>query len=115
VIHVVAEIRLRPGAVAAFLSEFSRLVPLVRAEDGCLEYSGAVDYPSGVGAQSEVRQDLVTVIEKWRDAAALEAHGSAPHMEAYRSRVKEFVRETRVYVLQPVGEAGRLSLAPEDR
>jgi len=106
VIHVVAEIRLRPGTLAGFLPEFTRLVPLVRAEDGCIEYSGAVDYPSGVGAQSPVRPDLVTVIEKWRDAAALEAHGRAARMDAYRARVKDFVRETMVYVLRPVGEPG---------
>ena len=103
-IHVVAEIRLRPGTLAAFLPEFTRLVPLVRGEDGCIEYSGAVDYPSGVGAQSAVRPDLVTVIEKWRDAAALEAHGRAPHMDGYRGRVRDFAQETMVYVLKSVGE-----------
>ena len=103
-IHVVAEIRLQPGTLGGFMPEFTRLVPLVRAEDGCIEYSGAVDYPSGVGAQSPVRPDLVTVIEKWRDAAALEAHGRAPHMDAYRARVKDFVVETLVYVLKSVGE-----------
>lgn len=103
-IHVVAEIHLRPGTQEHFLVEFTRLVPLVRAEDGCIEYSGAVDYPSGVGAQKVVRENLVTVVEKWRDTAALEAHGSAPHMEAYRGRVKDFVKETLVYVLRPVGE-----------
>jgi len=103
-IHVVAEIRLRPGTLHRFLPEFTQVVPLVRAEDGCIEYSGAIDYPSGVGAQSAVRPDLVTVIEKWRDAAALEAHGRAPHMDAYRARVKDFVVETLVYVLKPAGE-----------
>lgn len=105
-IHVIAEIRLRPDTRDSFLAEFTRLVPLVRAEDGCVEYAGAADFPSGAAVQAPVRHNLVTVIEKWRDVAALEAHGSAPHMEAYRSRVKEWVLETIVYVLRPAGEPG---------
>jgi quinol monooxygenase YgiN len=106
VIHVVAEIRLVPGTLQQFLAEFGRLAPEVRAEDGCIEYAGAVDFPSGASVQAPVRDDLVTVIEKWRDVAALEAHGSARHMAAYRKRVAGFVKATTVYVLRPVGEPG---------
>jgi quinol monooxygenase YgiN len=33
--------------------------------------------------------------------AALKAHGVAPHMQAYRARVKDFVRSMELRVLAP--------------
>jgi quinol monooxygenase YgiN len=36
-IHVIATIGLQKGQREAFLQEFRRVVPLVRAEAGCLE------------------------------------------------------------------------------
>lgn len=102
-IHVVAEIRLAPEARARFLEEFGRLVPSVRAEDGCLEYAGAVDLASGLAAAPPVRADVVTVIEKWRDVPALEAHLRTPHMAGYRKAVQGLVQDTVIRVLAPAG------------
>ena len=101
-VHVLATIRLNPGVRERFLGEFHRIVPDVHAEDGCLEYGAAVDCPTGIGAQPPVRPDVVVVVEKWRDVAALEAHLAAPHMTAYRARVKDFVTAVELQVLQPV-------------
>ena len=103
-IHVVAEITVAPGSRDRFLLEFGRLIPAVRAEDGCLEYGGAVDLASGLKAASPVRPDVVTVVEKWSDVPALEAHLRAPHMERYREAVKELVRDVVIRVLAPEGE-----------
>ncbi len=101
-IHVVAEIRLHPGKTANFLVDFRRLAPEVHAEDGCIEYGATTDTRSGLAAQAPVRHDLVTVIEKWRDVAALDAHLKAPHLAAHRRRTADFVREVRIYVLEGV-------------
>jgi quinol monooxygenase YgiN len=46
----------------------------------------------------------VTVIEKWSDLAALEAHLEAPHMERHRERVRALVRDVMIRVLAPAGE-----------
>ena len=100
-IHVIATIELNPGTRDAFLAEFHRLVPLVHAEDGCIEYGPAVDVASGAAAQPPVRADVVVVVEKWADLAALDAHSKAPHMAAYRPRVKDFVKAATLHVLQP--------------
>ncbi len=100
-IHVIASIELVEGQRDAFLKEFRALVPQVRAENGCLEYGPAVDVASGIGAQGPPRANVVTVIEKWSDLAALKAHLVAPHMEAYRPRVKHLVRSTTLQVLEP--------------
>jgi quinol monooxygenase YgiN len=100
-IFVVATIELRPGTRAAFLSEFQKVVPLVRAEAGCLEYGPTVDTASGIASQRPVREDTVVVIEKWFDLPALHAHVAAPHMTEYRARVKNFVSGVQLQVLQP--------------
>jgi quinol monooxygenase YgiN len=100
-IHVIATIELAPGMRAAFLKEFHALMPLVHAEQGCIEYGPAVDLASGIAAQPAVRTDAVLVIEKWSDLPALTAHLAAPHMAAYREKVKDIVRGVSLQILEP--------------
>lgn len=100
-ISVIATIELNPGTREAFLAEFHQIVPLVRAEDGCLEYFPAVDVASEIAAQPPLREDAVTVVEKWASLDALRAHLVAPHMVAYRPKVKDFVVKTTIHVLRP--------------
>ncbi|MBY0396740.1 MAG: antibiotic biosynthesis monooxygenase [Thermoleophilia bacterium] len=85
----------------AFLDEFRRLVPLVLAEEGCLEYGPAVDEPTDISAQGPPRPDTVVVVEKWESVAHLKAHLAAPHMEAYRPRVRDLVKSTTLQILAP--------------
>ena len=101
-IHVLATIEVRPGTREPFLREFLQIVPDVRAEDGCLAYGAAVDEPAGLPAQPDARPDVVVVVEQWRDLPALRAHLAAPHMTAYRARVKDLVIRTTLQVLRPV-------------
>ena len=101
-VHVAATIELVAGARQQFLAEFATIVPLVRAEDGCVHYQATVDLPTGLAAQPPVRDDVVVVVEQWRDLPALEAHLVAPHMMAYRGRVKAMVVRTTLQVLTPV-------------
>ncbi len=101
-IHVIATIQLNPGTREAFLTEFRKLVPLVRAETGCVEYGAAVDRPVQLPVPVPFREDAVTVVEKWESAEALTAHLAAPHMMDYRVRVKDFVRSVQLQVLDPV-------------
>lgn len=100
-IHVLATIDLRPDTRDQFLAEFRAIVPIVLAEAGCLEYGAAVDVPTGIPAQPPVRPDVAVIVEKWRDLDALRAHLVAPHMLAYRERVKPFVLRSTLQVLDP--------------
>jgi quinol monooxygenase YgiN len=100
-IHVIATIELVEGQREAFLNEFHRLVPQVRAEAGCLEYVPTIDVASGIAAQGTPRLNIVTVVEKWSDLSALKAHLTAPHMQDYRPRVKHLVRSTTLQILEP--------------
>jgi quinol monooxygenase YgiN len=101
-LHVVATIQLHSGVRDRFLSELFAIVPEVQAEDGCLEYGAAVDVAAGLAAQPPLREDVVVVVEKWRDLPALAAHLEAAHMSAYRARVRDLVVATTLQVLAPV-------------
>lgn len=98
-IHVLATIDLHPGRMADFLKEFALLVPLVRAEHGCIEYGPTIDAVTTISAQSPRRSDTVVVVEKWESLAALEAHLIAPHMIAYRPKVKDTIEKVSLQIL----------------
>ena len=100
-IHVIATIELQPGTREAFLTEFRKLVPEVHAEAGCLEYGPTVDADTGIPTQVKIGQDRVVIVEKWESLAHLKAHSSAPHMQGYRARVKDYVKGMELKVLAP--------------
>jgi quinol monooxygenase YgiN len=101
-IHVIATIQTAPGKKQAFLAAFRQLVPLVHSEAGCIEYGPAVDVQTPIAVQAPVRDDAVTVIEKWASVAALQDHLAAPHMQQYREQVKDLVAGVEIRVLEPV-------------
>ncbi len=100
-IYVIATIELVPGKRADFLREFNANVPAVVAEEGCIEYVPAIDLQTSIDAQGDARENVVTVVEKWVDTEALEAHLIAPHMLTYRAKVKDFVKHVALQVLEP--------------
>jgi len=100
-IHVVAAIEIVPGGRDEFLRHFHDVVPLVLAEEGCIEYGPTVDVETDIPAQGGARENVVTVIEKWESLASLQAHLNAPHMNEYRGKVKHLVRGATLQVLQP--------------
>lgn len=100
-IHVIAQIELKPGTREDFLREFHRIVPLVRKEAGCLDYGPTVDAETDIANQHR-NPRRVTIIERWESVEHLQAHLSAPHMVEYRPKVKPFIERTTLDVLQPV-------------
>jgi quinol monooxygenase YgiN len=100
-IHVIAAIEIAAGRRDDFLVEFHKVVPLVRDEEGCIEYGPTVDVATEIPAQPPLRESVVTVVEKWESLAALQAHLVAPHMTDYRARVKDLVRGATIHVLEP--------------
>jgi quinol monooxygenase YgiN len=100
-IYVIATIEVAPGKRADFLREFQANVPSVLTEEGCIEYVPTIDLQTSIGAQGEARANVVTVVEKWASTEALEAHLIAPHMLAYRAKVKDLVKHVALQVLEP--------------
>ena len=98
-IHVIATVDLAPRTRDAFLTEFRKLVPLVLAEAGCVEYGPTIDADTGIASQAKIGADRVVIVEKWESVAALKAHSVAPHMQAYRPTVKDYVRGMELRVL----------------
>jgi len=106
VVYVIATLALAPGTRAAFLAEFAKVVPLVHAEEGCIEYLPVVDAETDIASQHRVGPDTVVIVEKWASVAALRAHDTAPHMQAYRPRVKEYLRGREIRIMQAAPETG---------
>src|SRR5687767_8327792 len=100
-IHVLATVTVKPGKREAFLAEFHRIMPMVHAEAGCIEYGPTVDVASGISVQGAVRENVAVIIEKWENLASLKAHMQAPHMVEYRVRVKDFVENVTLQILEP--------------
>ena len=100
-IHVLATIELQPGTREKFLTEFRGVMPAVRAEVGCIEYGPAIDAATDIPQQQRLGDDKVLVVEKWESLEALKAHLVAPHMLAYRERVKSYVARVGLQILQP--------------
>lgn len=101
-IHVIATIELNPDRREAFLAEFRKIIAPVRAEAGCLDYGPTVDAASGLPVQGPIREDVVTVVERWQSLEHLKAHLVAPHMVEYRPKVKDFVKSVKLQILEPV-------------
>ena len=96
-IHVVAIITAKPGKRAEVLEFVMHNVRAVRDEDGCVEYTPMVDQDSSA---AKLGEDVVLIVEKWRDEAALEAHRTAPHMRSYIAKTKDLIADRRVHVLR---------------
>ena len=101
-IHVIATIELRVNKREAFLNEFRNIIPLVRAEAGCIEYGPTVDVATDMKPVEAPRPHTVTVLEKWESLDALQAHLATPHMLEYRTRVKDIVATVRLHITEPV-------------
>jgi len=101
-IQVIATIELKPGCRDDFLPKLNANVPKVKAEDGCLAYDPFVDVDSGLPVQGEIRENVVTIVEAWRNIDALLAHLKTPHMADYRDAVKDMVGNVTIQVLAPL-------------
>ena len=99
-VYVIATLELAPGKRSAFLAEFAKVMPLVRAEQGCIEYAPAIDADTDIASQYRIGPDKVTIVEKWESIDALRAHDTSSHMQAYRGRVKDYVRGKEIRILK---------------
>src|SRR4051812_15440304 len=101
-IYVVATIELVAGVRDAFVAEQRKLLPLVRAEEGCIEYVPTAEVPLGDPSKAPPRPDVITVQEKWQTLESLQAHAVAPHMKEFRTKTKSMVVNVKVDVFAPL-------------
>ncbi|MFC8508240.1 putative quinol monooxygenase [Streptomyces sp. NPDC057411] len=80
-IKLIIHISCLPGRGAEQAAAFEALAPVVRAEEGCLQYDlhRVADDP-----------DRFVLLERWASAEALAAHDAAGHMTAADAANKAF-------------------------
>ncbi len=98
-ITVIATIELADGTRDSFLEEFHKIVPAVRAEDGCILYGPTIDAETDLEKQSR-NPNRVTIVEQWESLDKLKAHLVADHMVEYRPKVADFVKSSELRVLE---------------
>lgn len=100
-IHVVALMTAKPGRRADLLERFLAVVPIVHAEDGCIEYRPLIDNHAGLdAARVPAGDDTFVVIEKWASVEALDAHAATDHMRQYGESVRELVASRVLHVMR---------------
>ena len=100
-INVLAFITTKPGHRDAVLAAFHENMPLVHAEDGCIEYAPAIDWLAAPDGSPCFGPDSFVVIEKWSSPETLAAHAASLHMAAYGARVREMIVSRAIHVLAP--------------
>ena len=101
-IYVIATVELVKGMRSEYLKELNKVCPLVRAENGCLQYGPTIDVVTGIPVQEPINEDVVTIIEQWADIDALKAHLTAHHMRTYREAVKDYLKKVTIRVVEPI-------------
>lgn len=76
-IVVIGTFRFPPSIIEVLRPAMADMVNASLAEEGCIEYSYALDFQD---------PGLVRVLEKWRDRAALEAHLRTVHIAEWRAQ-----------------------------
>ncbi|MDA9761918.1 antibiotic biosynthesis monooxygenase [Desulfobacterales bacterium] len=97
-INVIASIHIKEGRVSEFIEIFKTNIPKVLEEKGCVEYVPTIDIPTGLPIQ-KLNNNVVTIIEKWGSLEDLQTHLIAPHMLAYKEKVKNLVDKVSLKVL----------------
>ena len=94
-LQVVATIPAKPEAVDRVRAALRELVEATQAEDGCVSYDL---YESGSAPGTFV------TVERWRDAASLEAHMTTPHVAAaFAAAAGGLSGDVAIHPLTPVG------------
>ena len=100
-INVIASIHIKEGRLSDFIEIFKTNIPKVLEEKGCVEYVPTIDIPTGLPLQ-KLNNNVVTIIEKWSSLEDLQTHLTAPHMLAYKEKVKNLVDNVSLKVLTEV-------------
>jgi quinol monooxygenase YgiN len=99
-IYVFATIELVEGMRDQFLTAQRELLPLVRAEAGCVEYTPTVEVPLADPAKTPPRTNCIFMQERWESLPALRTHLTAPHMKAFREKVQGLIAGVKVEVFE---------------
>ena len=87
--------RIPEGAWEKAQSAMETMIKASRAEAGCIEYAYSRDV---------IDPNLLRIIERWKDKAALQRHFAEPHMAAFGAALAEIGPQdlqVRMYEAEP--------------
>ncbi len=94
-IIVIARAEVDPARIAELRPALDAMMRATWEESGCLSYSMAVE--------SEDR-GVVSIVERWRDEAALKEHFTTPHMAAFNAAVMGAITAIDAKIYEVTGE-----------
>lgn len=95
-VHVVARMEIKSGCMEEFLKIMSELVPVVRAEAGCIEYNPCQDI------DADTHDKFITIVEAWESEDHLKSHLATRHMAEFRKAVAALRVGNSVKAMIPV-------------
>ena len=93
-IYVIARAEVAPDKFQDYLEELRRIVPEVRAEDGCIGYEPCADLNGG--------GNFVTIIEMWESEAHWRKHMTTAHMAGFKAAAGAWRVGNTVYAVKPL-------------
>lgn len=89
-LYLRVEYTFKKGLREAFLNEIEArgIVPLIRYEKGCIEYSYFLSVDNS---------DTLLLLETWENEFLQQKHLEAPHMEMLAKLKERYVEDTKVF------------------
>jgi len=94
VVSVVAKLTVKIAAIEPVKKELLKLIPLTRAEDGCIEYRLHQDNDDPA---------VFVFYENWESMACLEQHMNSAHFKSYAAAVGDLLAEKVVHQMTEIG------------
>jgi quinol monooxygenase YgiN len=91
---IVANIHANPGQIALVKAELEKLIPVTRAEAGCLQYDLHQDNENPAHFM---------FYENWESRELWQVHMNAPHLAAYMEATEDAVAEFVVNEMSHIG------------
>ena len=93
-IYVIARAKVVPDKYQDYLDELMKIVPEVRAEDGCVGYEPCADIQGD--------EKNVTIIEMWESEAHWRKHMTTEHMARFKAVVGAWRIGNLVFAVKPL-------------
>lgn len=94
-IIVIARAEVDPARIAELRPALDAMMRATWEESGCLSYSMAIE--------SET-DGVISIVERWQDEAALQAHFATPHMAAFEATVMAAIKTLDGTIYDVTGE-----------
>ncbi len=94
ILTIVADIHADPAKVELVKTELEKLLPITRAEKGCMQYDLHQDNENPAH---------FLFYENWESRELWQAHSNAPHIAAYRKATEGAVAEFTLSELSRIG------------